>query len=148
MTRALVLGCTLLLLGASACSSNRGSTASSVATRPAAGTPARFARIDGMLARGVTLAQQGDAAGVRALRGPISKEGLALLKARLPHDLARADVPRYLSARTYFGEALKAYVGALESADDPAAFTAIQDLYQATRGWIAAYQGVPAETSV
>jgi hypothetical protein len=146
--RVAALCCALCVPALVGCSGSRGTGAGTVAAPSVAGTPARFARIDSLLARGVTAATRGDAAGVRALRGPVTSEGLALLKARLPHDLARADVPRFLSARTYFGEALKAYVAALEIADDTAAAGAIQDLYHATRGWIAAYQGLPAETSV
>ena len=139
----------LIVVVAAACVGCAGQRSGAAASRRiSTAAPARFARIDSALTRSVTLAHQGDAAGVRRLRKPVVDEGLALLRSRLPHDLARADVPRFLAARAFFGEALKVYVEALSGADDAAVFDATRGLYEATRGWIAAYQGLATETSI
>ena len=146
MSSRTVVGCALVLFVLAGCRSGSNSRAGArTSTTP---TPSRFARIENTLRLGLERAHAQDAAGVRALRNPVSNEGLALLKARIPHDIRRIDVPRYLSARVYFGEALKQFVSAIDGSDDQAVFTAVRALYDATRGWISAYQGLPTETAV
>ena len=123
----------------------RDPVAEAAATTP---TPMRFRRLRSMLDDALRISRQGTAAAVRA-RGPaISREGLALIKATLPHDVARTDVPRYLEGRARFGEALKAWVTTVESGSDIQLILDLNALDDATRGWIDAYLGREPETSI
>lgn len=110
--------------------------------------PGRFQRLDALLRRGRIAAAGNDAAAVSALRGPLSTEGMALLRARIPNDLRRQDMPRFLDARQGFGTALSHWVGAIERQDMPAMLAAFGRLDDATQGWIDAYLGRPTETAL
>lgn len=111
--------------------------------------PARFARIDRLMRSARARALVRDAAGITAMRGPISSEGLALLRGRIPHDLRRQDVPRFLDGRRLFGDALSRWVAVLESgAGAEAILRATSELDDATQGWIDAYLGRATESAV
>ncbi len=111
--------------------------------------PARFARIDRLMRSARAHAIARDAVAITGLRGPISSEGLALLRGRIPHDLRRQDVPRFLDARRLFGDALSRWVGVLESgAGAEAILRATSELDDATQGWIDAYLGRATESAV
>jgi hypothetical protein len=138
----------LLVLPLAACRSDGATANTPSAALLTPQTPPRFRRIDREIRRGLAEAARGEEAALRA-RGPdIGNEGLALLRAGLPHDVARTDVPRYLEGRAVFGEALERWVVAVESGDRAALFAAIRRLDAANRGWIDAYLGLAPETSV
>ncbi len=111
-------------------------------------TPMRFRTIERELRAGLAEAQRRDTRALRRRSPRISNEGLALIKAVLPHDVSRTDVPRYLEGRARFGASLKRWVTAVESGTDQQVIDAIYDLDSATRGWIDAYLGLAPETSV
>ena len=123
-------------------------SADAIARAAATATPMRFRRMRAMLDQGVALAARGNAASLRAMSPRLSHEGLALIQATLPHDVARTDVPRYLEGRARFGDALKQWVTVVESGTDAQVLAAIRRLDDATRGWIDAYLGREPETSV
>ncbi len=136
------------LLGATACAGSGAGTGVPGARPASMQTPMRFRRMRSMLNDAAVEAARGDAARLRA-RGPaLSSEGIALIKAVMPHDVSRTDVPRYLEGRARFGEALKAWVTAVESGSDATVIDALRRLDDATRGWIDAYLGREPETSV
>lgn len=111
--------------------------------------PARFGRIGRLMRQARVHAIAQDAAAITALRGPVSAEGLALLRGRIPHDLRRQDMPRFLDARRLFGDALSRWVGALENGAGAAAILrATSELDDATQGWIDAYLGRATESAV
>ena len=135
----------MLLLLLAACSTNPGD--------PGQGSligavPARFQRLSGLLRTGRPLAAAGNAQALAGLRGGLTDEGLALLRARIPNDLRRQDMPRFLAARREFGEALTRLVAAIEARDDPGTLAAFRALDDATQGWIDAYAGRATETAV
>lgn len=142
------LGLTVVLL-AGCSSSSRGAPASSTArtATPGGGTPA-FSGMQAALLRGTAPRERGDAAGLRTLGPSISRAGLALLQARMPHDLRRADVERFLDARAAFGGALKLWVGAVDAPDDPAVLSAYDTLVEAYWAWVDAYRGLTPERAV
>ncbi|MDA1194389.1 MAG: hypothetical protein O2894_04325 [Planctomycetota bacterium] len=111
-------------------------------------TPMRFRRLRSMLDGALALARAGDMARVRAGSAGLSREGMALIQGTMPHDVARQDVPRYLEGRARFGEALKAWVTALEGGSDGDVAHALRGLDDAARGWVDAYLGRAPETSV
>jgi len=115
---------------------------------PGGATPA-FSALGAVLVRGAAPRERGDAAALRALGPSVSRSGLALLEARMPHDLRRADVERFLDARAAFGAALKLWVGALDGPDDPAALLKAWDgVVEAYWAWVDAYRGLPPERAV
>ena len=87
-------------------------------------------------------------AGARAGRGPVSEGGLAALQQVVPHDIRRTDVPRWLSARAHFGEALTEYVDLLEAGQDARALEQLRIVEDALQGWSDAWNGVPTETAI
>jgi len=144
------LGLTLLLASivcaAGGCASKRAPQQAAVTASTM--TPMRFRRMTAMMAAAQADRARGDAALLRRRSGALSNEGLALIKATLPHDVARTDVPRYLDGRAVFGEALKGWVNAVESGTDAQVFEALERLDGTLRGWIDAYTGAAPETSV
>ncbi len=90
------------------------------------------------------------AAGPRALAetGPLVDDGLALLRARMPHDVARPDVPRWTAARQGFGDALKDVIHARDAGDRAAFDAALSRLEGATRRWSDAHLGLAPESSL
>jgi hypothetical protein len=145
--RAALLGLlALAALPALACSSGQPPTALALAARPT--TPPRFQRMERMVRAGLADASRGDARALRARSPDLTNEGMALIKAVLPHDVSRTDVPRYLEGRAAFGASLKRWVGAVETGSDEDVFAAIRDLDGATQGWIDAYLGLAPETSI
>jgi hypothetical protein len=94
------------------------------------------------------LADRRDAPALRAHSSELVEMGMGLLRSSLPHDLSRADVPRFLEGRAAFGEALKAWSFAAEGTDDRALLDALQRLVDAYWGWVDAYKGLPPERSV
>jgi hypothetical protein len=101
-----------------------------------------------VLRQAEALAARRDAAGLRALHGEIVETGLGLLRARMPHDLRDADVPRFHEGRLAFGDALKDWAVAVEGRDDAALFPALERLADAYFGWMDAYKGRAPERSV
>ncbi len=93
-------------------------------------------------------ARAGGVAGARAGRGPISDGGLSALGQVVPHDIRRTDVPRWLSARAHFGEALTEYVDLLEAGQDARALEQLRVVEDALQGWSDAWNGVPTETAI
>lgn len=79
---------------------------------------------------------------------PLVDEGIALIGARVPHDLARPDVPRFLEAREAFGAALKGVTHARDAGDLPALRRALVRLEGATRRWSDAHLGLAAESTL
>ncbi|MDJ0973882.1 MAG: hypothetical protein QNJ98_05440 [Planctomycetota bacterium] len=146
--RALRTPIALLLLMLCAGTACNGSGSSTPSAAPGDVVPARFARIAGLLRQGRTASAAGDVARVTALRQPLAREGLALLEARIPNDLRRQDMPRFLSARRQFGDALTQYVAAIEAGDGAGTLAAFRALDDATQGWIDAYLGRPTEAAV
>ncbi len=131
-----------------ACSSRTAADGQQGADFAATATPMRFRRLRQMLDSATLESQRGSAAAVRA-RGPaISREGLSLIKATLPHDVARTDVPRYLEGRARFGDALKRWVTVVESGTDAQLLAGLRELDDAARGWVDAYMGREPETSI
>ena len=131
------------------CSGSRGGGAtarSQAALQPM--TPMRFRRMTSMMNAAQADRARGDAVSLRRRSPALSNEGLALIKATLPHDVSRTDVPRYLDGRAVFGEALKGWVTAVESGSDQQVFDALGRLDGALRGWIDAYTGQAPETSI
>ena len=137
----------LLCLAVLVCAGCSGGPQTTTATA-ASPVPGRFGRIHAMLRRARLNAAAGNASAVRAQRREIVNDGLALIKARLPHDLRRADVPRFLAGRANFGDALVRWVEAVDGTDDRALFAAVTALDDALRGWMDAYLGLVAETAV
>ena len=142
------LACLMLGSGVTAaCSSGGAKAAPPVATTTRI-APMRFRSMRAKLNAAGAQAGRSDARAVRAGAADISEEGLALIKATLPHDVARTDVPRYLEGRAVFGEALKGWVGAASSGTDAELFAALARLEDALRGWVDAYLGLAPETSI
>lgn len=137
----------VLLLAFVLCPACAGGAAAPEAA-PGSVVPSRFARIAALLRSGRTAAAAGNAAEVARLREPLAREGLALLEARIPNDLRRQDLPRFLSARRQFGEALKAWVAAAERGDGPGVLASFRQLDDATQGWIDAYLGRATEAAI
>ncbi len=138
--------CFVLLLAA--CSSNRAPDVDPNAPVPATNVPPRFARINQVLEQARFLLYKNRVPEVRALDNTITDEGLALIRARLPNDLRRADVPRYEEGRRAFGEALKEYAASVSDPNDARLRAAIERLYDAQRGWADAYVGRPVESAI
>lgn len=131
-----------LPLGACAAS---GTPADPTARRAPLGLPPGWGRIRPLLEAGHVRAAAHDAAGLRALAPEVNAEGLALLRANTPNDVARPDLARYLEGRALFGEALLAFARAAESGSDaglPDLFTRLADAWYA---WMAALRGLPSE---
>ena len=144
------LGLALLLLAGCA---SRGAPASAAArsATPGGATPA-FSGMQRTLLAGTAARDRGDAGALRALGPSISRAGLALLQARMPHDLRRADVERFLDARAAFGDALKLWVGAVDAPDDipddAAVLRTYDGLVESYWAWVDAYRGLPPERAV
>jgi len=83
-----------------------------------------------------------------ATRGPVIERGMALLKANMPHDVRRTDVPRWLSARALFGQWLTRYAQAFEQGRPADGFAMLQELEDALAGWSDATNGIAPETAV
>ena len=148
--RAVYGGLACLLLGSgllAACSSSSASAPTPVATTNRI-APMRFRSMRAKMNAASAQVQRGDARSLRAGSAAISNEGLALIKATMPHDVARTDVPRYLEGRAVFGEALKGFVGAGNGGTDAQLFDALRGLDDALRGWVDAYLGLAPETSI
>lgn len=111
--------------------------------------PQRFARMNNLMQQARAHLADGRPEQIRALRGPLSAEGLALIRSRVPHDLRRQDVPRYLDARRLFGNALTRWVEALEQGGDTVTVQRrTMELDDAMWGWIDAYLGRATESAV
>jgi hypothetical protein len=134
-------------VGLAACASGSGLPEGTRGAPPGEVTPA-FQAMRSTLMEGLRLSEAGDGAGLRALNADITEIGMALLTSGLPHDVRRADVPRFLEGRAAFGDALKAWVTALEQPDDRIVGAALGDLVDAYWGWVDAYKGLPPERSV
>lgn len=139
-------------LGAAFCAAGMGGCAGTGASAPAHSvqrqTPLAFRGLEqGVRALG-TAASRGDAAGVRSRAPAVLQAGLAQLKAPLPHDVARTDVPRYLEGRHAFGRELTRLATALEANDERELLAAALALPPTLGAWIDAYLGLAPETSV
>ena len=126
---ALLAGCR----GDSAGASSEGGLATPVAASAPVGA-AVSPRFKPMLDRVLRL-RQGSAAGdarVWPAVEPLLQEGVALLKARMPNDLARPDVSRFNASRAAFGKALQDVAAARASQDLRALDAGLIDLEGAT----------------
>ena len=149
MIRGLLLAaCLLVALPCAACRGGGAAGASPTAAAATAPTPMRFRRLQSMTSQASQLAARGDARALRAMSPRLSNEGLSLIKATMPHDVARTDVPRYVEGRARFGDALKHWVTVVESGTDAQVIEAARRLDDATRGWVDAYLGREPETSI
>jgi len=140
------LALSLLLLAG--CTSRGAPAGASVRTATPGGATPAFSGMQAVLLQGSAARERGDAAALRALGPSISRTGLALLQARMPHDLRRADVERFLDARTAFGDALKLWVRAVDGPDDRAVPGAYDGLVEAYWAWVDAYRGLSPERAV
>jgi hypothetical protein len=137
----------LLCLAASAAG---GCTTGAPASTPGVdtGTPA-FEAMRTALGRGAAARERGDAGALRALEPALSSTGIALLRARMPHDLRRAHVGHFLEARAAFGDALKLWVGATTAGGvDAAVLDAYDALVESYHAWLGAYRGLLPERAV
>lgn len=144
----MIRGAGLSLLALAWLAGCTGGPAAAPAASARSPTPPRFRALRRILDAGLAAHVRGDARALRARSPALSREGLALIKATLPHDVARTDVPRYLEGRAAFGAALKRWVGAVESGTDREVLDAFADVEAAYRGWVDAYLGLEPETSV
>jgi hypothetical protein len=135
----------LLLLAACA---GRAASAPTRRGAPAEAVTPEFQAMRVALSRAEGAARANDARTVRAGAGDVTDRGIALLRARVPHDLQRADLPRFLEGRAAFGDALRAFAAATESPDDARVLRALQDLVDTYWGWVDAYHGLAPERSV
>lgn len=75
-------------------------------------------------------------------------EGIALLEARMPHDVARPDVVRWQASREAYGAALKDVIYARDARDPAALDSALVRLDGAARRWSDAHLGLAPESSL
>jgi hypothetical protein len=114
---------------------------------PATALPG-FRSARSVIADAERLAWANDVAGLLAHAPTVTREGVALLRAPLPHDLARPDVPRFLEGRAAFGAALLDWGRASDARDGAALLRALPPLVDAFWGWVDAWRGLPPERSV
>jgi len=107
-----------------------------------------FAPVRQILLEGAPARERRDAAALRTLGPALTTRGIELLKARMPHDLRRADVAHFLEGRAAFGDALKAWAGAVEGSDGAALLASWDGLVEAYWAWVDAYRGLPPEHAV
>jgi hypothetical protein len=110
-------------------------------------TPA-FQGMRTVLLQAQALREREDARSLRGLDATLTAHGLGLLQANLPHDLRDGDVERFMDARAAFGEALKEWARARESAAPEPLFAAVDRLVDTYWAWVDAYKGRPPEHSV
>lgn len=141
--------CVLLLLGAG-CASSGSIASTDVVAPPPVGekVSARFRPALARIGSVRTALAGGDAARTRFEANALVDLGVTLIQARMPHDVARPDVPRYLGARRAFGDALKEVTYARDAGDDAALASALTRLEGATRRWSDAHLGLAPETSL
>ncbi len=137
-----------LLLSLAACNSNNEPEVDPRAPVAATNVPPRFSTINQVLEQARFLVYKNRFPEVRALSNTITDQGLALIKARMPNDLRRADVPRYEEGRRAFGEALKQWTVAVQDPSDAVLYAALERLYNAQRGWADAYVGRAVESAI
>lgn len=151
------LGLAALLLVACS-SSGRAPAGTGVRRAMPGGSAPAFSGMRSALLAGAAARERGDAPALRALGPSISRTGLALLEARMPHDLRRADVERFVDARAAFGDALKLWVGAVSTPsgtapsgtapDDAAVLGAYDGLVETYWAWVDVYRGLAPERAV
>ena len=112
------------------------------------GLPPGWDRIRPLLEDGQARAARSDAAGLRALAPELDAEGLSLLKANMPNEVARPDAPRFLEGRTLFGKALLEFARAAESGPDADLLSTFQRLADTWYAWMAALRGLPPERTL
>lgn len=115
-------------------------------TRPP--TPLAFRGLEQAVAALARSAHGLDGRAVRAGTPGVIGAGIAQLKAPLPHDLARPDVPRYLEGRQAFGRALQRLAAALEAGAEAPLLEAARALPAALGAWIDTYLGLPPEVAL
>ena len=147
VTRACTLLACLAALTLVGCRSG-GSAGSDVGAAVAGTESPAFEAMRRALQRGTPARERGDADALRALEPGLSSAGLALLRARMPHDLRRSDVGLFLEARAAFGDALKFWVGAVAGDTDPALVNAYDTVVEAFHAWVGAYRGLRPERAV
>ncbi len=125
-----------------------GTGASATARSVSRQTPLSFRGLEQSVRALAAAASRGDAASVRSLAPGVMQGGVAQLKAPLPHDVARTDVPRYLEGRHAFGRELTRLATALESNDERELLAAALALAPTLSAWIDAYLGLAPETAV
>ena len=149
-TTALLAVLTAALLAA--CSGSARSPASAAATGARTSSPGdtspAFSGMRAVLLRGTAPREANDARALRSLGPSISRSGLALLQARMPHDLRRSYVEHFLEARAAFGDALKLWVAAVEGADDGPVLGAYDEVVNAYWAWVDVYRGRAPERAV
>jgi hypothetical protein len=111
--------------------------------------PPGWGRIKPLLEAGQQRAAARDVPGLKALAPQVNREGLSLLQANMPNDVARPDVPRYLEGRSLFGKALVEFARAVETGDRdpdlPDLFTRVAESWHA---WMRAMRGLPPERTL
>lgn len=91
---------------------------------------------------------RGDDAGAFADTERLLQEGVALVGAPMPHDVAVPDAMRYDEARAAFAERLQAVVHARDMRDTAALRGALEALEGTTRRWSDAHLGLAGESRV
>jgi hypothetical protein len=112
------------------------------------GLPPGWGRLKPLLDQGQQHVAAHDLAGLKALAPRINAEGLGLLKANMPNDVARPDALAFLEGRAVFGRALLLFAEAVEGHRDaelPDLFLRLTETWYA---WMAAMRGLPPERSV
>jgi hypothetical protein len=142
-----LLAAGFLLLPGACATSTSGLPAGTRAAPPGEVTPT-FQGMRTLLLRAQQRRVAGDAAGLRGMDGEITEMGLGLIRSTLPHDVRRADVPRYMEGRAAFGEQLKVWALTVGRGDDEALYAALDGLVGAYWGWVDAYKGLPPERSL
>jgi hypothetical protein len=107
-----------------------------------------WGRIKPLLDEGQRRVAAGDVAGLKALAPRINEEGLGLLRANMPNDVARPDAVGFVEGRTVFGRALLLFAEAYEANRDaelPDLFVRVNEAWNA---WMAAMRGLPPERAV
>ncbi|MGE0191878.1 MAG: hypothetical protein AB7T63_07515 [Planctomycetota bacterium] len=133
-----------IVVACTACAGT-GSGAAPASTARAA-TTAVHPRLRGTLERVAALRAAGPAALDQT--APLIDEGIALLEARMPHDVARPDVMRWQASREAYGAALKDVIYARDARDADALDRALVRLDGAARRWSDAHLGLPPESSL
>jgi hypothetical protein len=110
--------------------------------------PPGWGRIKPWLDQGEARVAAHDVAGLKALAPRINEEGLALLKANMPNDVARPLAPAFLEGRAVFGKALLDFARAVEEHRDAEVPDLFQRLSESWYAWMAAMRGLPPERSV
>lgn len=110
--------------------------------------PPGWGRMKPLLDQGQQRVDARDVAGLKVLAPRINAEGLGLLKANMPNDVARPDAVRFLEGRSVFGRALLLFAEAVEQHRDAELPDLFARLSEAWYAWMAAMRGFPPERAI